>query len=65
MTGTLTTKQVAAELGISTDRVGQLIRADASLAVFSDELGRYMVTRSALARMRKRRVKRGRPKKVK
>jgi len=61
---TLTTAQVAAELGIGISQVGKLLRLNPGLAVFNDSLGRYMVSRSTLARLRKRR-RRGRPKKVK
>lgn len=57
--GTLTTRQVAAELKITIARVGQLIREDKTLAVNDAALGRYMIPRSSVSMMRNRNKKPG------
>lgn len=54
-----TIRQAAEELDITAQRVGQLIAADQTLAKFDEGLGRYIIPRSAIERMRRRNMKPG------
>lgn len=51
--------QAAEELDITAARVGQLIAADQTLAKFDEAIGRYIIPRSSIERMRRRNMKPG------